>query len=65
MLLYLADDKSILVQVMAWCRQATSHYLSQCGDLSRHMALLGPSELMLWLLRARAAKAEGLKIVLL
>ena len=23
------DDKSILVQVMAWCRQATSHYLSQ------------------------------------
>ena len=26
----LTDDKSILVQVMAWCRQATSHYLSQC-----------------------------------
>ena len=26
----LADDKSTLVQVMAWCRQATSHYLSQC-----------------------------------
>ena len=25
----LTDDKSILVQVMAWCRQATSHYLSQ------------------------------------
>ena len=24
------DDKSILVQVMAWCHQATSHYLSQC-----------------------------------
>ena len=23
------NDKSILVQVMAWCRQATSHYLSQ------------------------------------
>ena len=23
-------DKSTLVQVMAWCRQATSHYLSQC-----------------------------------
>ena len=22
--------KSTLVQVMAWCRQATSHYLSQC-----------------------------------
>ena len=27
--LYLTDDKSTLVQVMAWCRQATSHYLSQ------------------------------------
>ena len=25
----LPDDKSTLVQVMAWCRQATSHYLSQ------------------------------------
>ena len=24
------DDMSTLVQVMAWCRQATSHYLSQC-----------------------------------
>ena len=26
---YFTDDKSTLVQVMAWCRQATSHYLSQ------------------------------------
>ena len=26
----LTDDKSTLVQVMAWCRQATSHFLSQC-----------------------------------
>ena len=25
----LTDDKSILVQVMAWCRQATRHHLSQ------------------------------------
>ena len=24
------DDKSTLVQVMAWCRQAISHYMSQC-----------------------------------
>ena len=24
------DDKSTLVLVMAWCRQAASHYLSQC-----------------------------------
>ena len=27
--LNLTDGKSISVQVMAWCRQATSHYLSQ------------------------------------
>ena len=24
------EDQFTLVQVMAWCRQATSHYLSQC-----------------------------------
>ena len=27
-------DKSTLAQVMAWCRQATSHYLSQCWPRS-------------------------------
>ena len=27
-------DKSMLVQLMAWCRQATSHYLSQCWPRS-------------------------------
>ena len=26
----LTDDKSTLIKVMAWCCQATSHYLSQC-----------------------------------
>ena len=30
----LTDDKSRLVQVMAWCPQATSHYLSQCWPSS-------------------------------
>ena len=34
MWLDLTDDKSTLVQVMAWCRQATSHYLSQCWPSS-------------------------------
>ena len=29
------DDQSTLVQVMAWCRQATSHYLSQCWPRSK------------------------------
>ena len=28
------DDKSTLVQVMAWCRQATSHYMDQCWPRS-------------------------------
>ena len=30
----LTDDKSVLVMGMAWCRQATSHYLSQCWPRS-------------------------------
>ena len=28
------DDQSTLFQLMAWCRQATSHYLSQCWPRS-------------------------------
>ena len=28
------DDQSTLVQVMAWCRQAPSHYLSHCWPRS-------------------------------
>ena len=28
------NDKSTLLQVMAWCRQATSHYLGQCWPRS-------------------------------
>ena len=34
MSLDLTDDNSTLVQVMAWCRQATGHYLSQCWPRS-------------------------------
>ena len=34
MSLAFTDDQSILVQVMAWCHQATSHYLSQCWPRS-------------------------------
>ena len=30
----LTNEKSTMVQVMAWCRQATSHYLSQCWPRS-------------------------------
>ena len=31
---YLTGDQSTLVQIMAWCRQATSHYLRQCWPKS-------------------------------
>ena len=34
MSLNFTDYKSTLVQVMDWCRQATSHYLSQCWPRS-------------------------------
>ena len=34
MLLDLTDDESTLVQVMDWCLQAPSHYLSQCWPRS-------------------------------
>ena len=34
MSLVFTDDQSTLVQVMAWCRQATSHYLNQCWPRS-------------------------------
>ena len=34
MSLRFTDDQSTLVQVMAWCRQAPSHYLGQCWPRS-------------------------------
>ena len=34
MSLNFTDDQSTVVQVMAWCRQATRHYLSQCWPRS-------------------------------
>ena len=43
MSLDLTDDQSTLVQVMAWCRQATSHYLSQCW--LRSLSPYGDNEL--------------------
>ena len=41
------DDKWILVQVMAWCRQAASHYPKQCWpNFCCQMAPLGTSTLI-------------------
>ena len=43
----LTDDKSTLNQLMAWCRQATSHYLNQCWPRSPMPYGVGPKELNL------------------
>ena len=43
MLQNMCDNKSTLVPAMAWCHQATSHYLSQC--CVRSIVLLGQNEL--------------------
>ena len=41
----LIDDKSILVQIMAWCHQATNHYLTHCRP--RCLSPLGHNESIL------------------
>ena len=49
MSLDLTDDKSTLVQVMAWCHQAANHCLSHCWPRSMLPAIwhyLGHNELM-------------------
>ena len=40
------NAKSTFVQVMAWCLQAASHYLSQSMSLTLHMAPLGHNGLI-------------------
>ena len=43
------DDKSTMVLVMAWCLQATSHYLSQCWPRSMLLyGITGPQDGKLW-----------------
>ena len=48
MSLDLNEDKSTLVQVMAWCHQTTSHYLSQCWPRSVSPSLDHNGLNMLW-----------------
>ena len=60
-----SDDKSTLVQVMAWCRQAASHYLSQCCP--RSLSPYGVTRpqwvnTVLWKIRAHGAKFKLLII---
>ena len=43
------DDQSTLVQVMAWCRQSTSHYLSQCRPRSLSpYGVIRPQSVKMW-----------------
>ena len=42
------DDKSTLVQVMAWCCQATSHYLSQWWPNSVMSYVIRPQWMYAW-----------------
>ena len=50
----LTNDKSTLVQVMAWCRQATSHYLTQCWPRSMSPNGVTRSQWVnLWFLQSR------------
>ena len=61
----LTDDMSTLVQVMAWCRQAPSHYLSQCclsslspyGVARPQWVNPQPEPVLTWLQQARAYSA--------
>ena len=40
------DDKRKLVQIMTWCRRATSHYLNQFDpEICRYMGSQGHNEL--------------------
>ena len=44
------DDKSTLVQVMTWCHQASSHYLSQCWPRSiSPYGIIGPQWIEIYL----------------
>ena len=59
------DDESTLVQVMAWCRQATSHYLSQCWPRSLlPYGFTRPTYLHIkWLQLAQEPQETGLLVV--
>ena len=47
----LTDDQSTLVQAMAWCHQAPSHYLGLCSPIPMlPYGSLGHNELKLWCL---------------
>ena len=63
------NEKSTLVQVMAWCRQATSHYLSQCLPRSKKSCgvtkPIGHNELTHWVLNKSQNSANTFNCVFL
>ena len=57
----LTDDKRTLVQEMAWCRQATSHYLNQCWpSCMRPQCVTRPQ----WVKRLHASSNKSHEILL-
>ena len=56
------NDQSTLVQVMAWCRQATSHYLSQCW--CRSLSPYGVTRPQ-WVKRSIAKYAQNMQFLLI
>ena len=68
----LPDNKSTLVQVMAWCHQATSHYLSRCWP--RPMSPYGVTRAqwvkvvfkdLSWSMLVKEAPGDHLKVMIL
>ena len=56
----LTDDQSTLVLVMAWCRQATSHYLSQCWPRSRPHCVLSPPSKQTVIMYMKPRTSQGI-----
>ena len=54
---HLAHNQSILVQAMAWCRQETSHYMSQCWQ--RSLSPCGITRLQCVIISALLALCAG------
>ena len=63
----ITDDKSILVQIMAWCHEARSHYLSQYWprsmlpyDITRSQwIVINPTFWISWLMMTQWCKESG------
>ena len=59
------DDQSRLVQVMAWCCQATSHYLSQCWPRSLSPSgVTRPQPLSCWIVLRKHENTIAFDIIM-